>query len=133
MTFTTEEIKRINVDENEEWSFPAYGYTEVSVPLSVDESFKEKACKFLEMPYELVCKNGWIDTYAYVDFEERKVIRIYFDIYPHDENLPEKELEISITNNVEANELYAQLATTNGFEEFIDECIQTKKDNEDDD
>ena len=131
MTFTTEEIKRIDVDGNYEWRFPDLCNTRATVMLDVYEDFKKRVCDFFGISYDEVIYNGWIDVYANIDVVEKRVDSIYFDIVPNDDEIsPEKELEISITNNVEANELYAQLATTNGFEEFIDECIQAQEDNE---
>lgn len=131
MTFTTEEIKRIDVDGNYEWRFPDLCDTRATVMLDVYEDFKKRACDFFGISYDEVIYNGWIDVYANIDVVKKRVDSIYFDIVPNDDEVsPEKELEISITNNVEANELYAQLATTNGFEEFIDECIQAKEDDE---
>ena len=123
MTFTKEEIDGMSVDTSDEWQYPSYGETICNVALYVYDEFREKACQFFDISYLDVCDNGWVDVYAFIDVKTEMVKTILFVVTPNDNAVSsERELEISITNYVEAKQIYEQLAKTDGFTEFIEDC-----------
>ena len=122
MTFTSEEIKRMEVSTYDEWQYPDYGSRNASVEIFCDEDIDKRVCSFFNYRIEDVNENGWVDTYANIDVVEKKVASIIFIIVTNFDDSLDRELEISITNNIEAEEMYRQFATTDGFEEFIEEA-----------
>lgn len=123
MTFTKEEIENMEVSDGDEWQYPEYGETTCNVMLFVDDFFREKACKFFGVSYFDVCDNGWVDVYAFIDVKTEFVKTILFIVTPNNNDVcEEKELEISITNHVEAKLIYEQLMKTEGITEFIEDC-----------
>lgn len=130
MTFTSEEIKRFEVDSNDEWQYPDYGSTKASVMILCDEDIDKRVCSFFNYRLEDVNENGWIDVYAMIDVVEKKVTSIFFNIITNFDEKLDRELEIKITNNIEAEEMYRQFATANGFEEFIEDARKAWQDSE---
>ena len=120
MTFTEKEIERIDINRSEEWMFPDLD-NNCEFCLDVDEELKERACKFLDIPYEDVIRNGWVDVYGYVDCKERIATSLYFNIVPCDDDIPQRELEIKLFY-LEGKMLYRQFLKTPGVAEFIDDA-----------
>lgn len=122
MTFTKEEINDFDVDINDEWQFPDSYNDYASVGLNVGDWIRERVCKFLNINYEDVIYDGWIDIYAGIDVNKKQVSRIYINVISDGLDDGGRDMEILITNQPEATAIYEQLCKTDGFIQFIEEC-----------
>ena len=126
MTFTKEEIKDFDVDVNDEWQFPDSYNDYASVGLNVGDWIRKRICKFLDISYDRVMYDGWIDIYADIDVSKKQVSSIYINVVI-DGGSNDRDMKILITNPVEATLIYEQLCKTDGFTQFIEECKEAIK------
>ncbi len=136
MTFTNDEIMEMTVrHDSDYWNFPCENDRTCRITIYVSNRLVEKACLFTGLYYADVMKNGWVDTYAYINVKRKIVTGIFFKIEPHNSNcdIEDKELYIRITNTLEGKQIYSQLdlsddmKSENGqsdFDSYIDSCYK---------
>lgn len=122
MTFTKKEIMDFDVDIDDEWQFPDSYSDYASVRLNVGDWIRKRICKFLNVSYDRVMYDGWIDIYASIDVNKKQVPRIYIDVVSDALDNNGRDMEILITNPPEATAIYEQLCKTEGFIQFMEEC-----------
>lgn len=126
MTFTENEIKeeQLVVDYNDEWQFNDEDKT-VDVRFY---GFENRLRRFFNLEDDY--GDDWIDCYATIDPVKGIVIRIFM-VFTSNCDIPDRELSLNITNNVEGKWLLDNMLENDkdigGFVQFINEAKEEYK------
>ena len=126
MTFTENEIKeeQLVVDYNDEWHFNDDNKT-VFVRFY---GFENRLRRFFNLEDDY--GDDWIDCYATIDPVKEIVTRIFM-VFTSNCDIPDRELSLNITNNVEGKWLLDNMFENDkdfgGFIQFINEAKEEYK------
>lgn len=126
MTFTEGEIKkeRLIVDYNDEWQFNDEDKT-VDVKFY---GFENRLRRFFNLEDDY--GDDWIDCYATIDPINGIVTKIFM-VFTSNCDIPDRELSLNITNNVEGKWLLDNMLENDkdigGFIQFINESKEEYK------
>ena len=126
MTFTESEIKdeQLVVDYNDEWQFNDKDKT-VDVKFY---GFENQLRRFFNLEDDY--GDDWIDCYATID-PVKGIVTEIFMVFTSNCDIPDRELNINITNNVEGKWLLDNMLENDkdigGFIQFINETKEEYK------
>lgn len=121
MTFTKEEIEKehLEVDYNDEWQVDDKDKT-ISVKFY---GFEDRLRKFFNLKDDY--GEDWIDCYATIDPVGKRVTEIYMQFISNCPDVPDRELDLGITNMPEGKALLANMIENDkefkGFTKFVGE------------
>ena len=120
MTLEHEEIEDMTLDVSEELIWDDLADGNLARHLILAPMFEEKIKPFFG--YTEDDGVSWIDTYAVIDFDKKKVTSLY-SVFVDNVNHKEKELKVSFTNSLEMEEVFQSLDREGNLSEIASSLV----------